>query len=50
MVAIYTVFYNLTKIDRTMPAMAAALTDRLWDMAEIVALIEHAETPIRISG
>jgi hypothetical protein len=39
-------FYNFTKIHntlRTTPAMAAGLTDRVWDMSEIVALIEDAE-------
>jgi IS1 family transposase len=46
MVAIYTVFYNWTKIHKTLrttPAMAAGLTDRVWDMADVVALIEESE-------
>ncbi len=46
MVALYTVFYNWTKIHKTLrttPAMAAGLTDRVWDMADVVALIEQAE-------
>jgi hypothetical protein len=46
MVALYTVFYNFTKIHKTLrttPAMAAGITDRVWDMAEIVELIEQAE-------
>jgi hypothetical protein len=46
MVAIYTVFYNFTKIHKTLrmtPAMAAGVTDRVWDMAEVVSLIEEAE-------
>jgi IS1 family transposase len=46
MVALYTVFYNFTKIHKTLrttPAMAAGLTDRVWDMSEIVALIEETE-------
>jgi hypothetical protein len=40
MVAIYAVFYNWTKIHRTLrgtTAMTSGLTDRVWDMAEIVA-------------
>ncbi|MBI2835299.1 MAG: transposase, partial [Acidobacteria bacterium] len=40
------VFHNWTKIHKTLrviPAMEAGLTDRVWDMAEIVALIEEAE-------
>ena len=46
MVALYTVWYNWTRIHKTLrvtPAMAAGLTERLWDMAEIVALIDEAE-------
>jgi IS1 family transposase len=47
MVALYTVFYNWTKIHKTTrvtPAMAAGLTERVWDMADVVALIEELET------
>ena len=46
MVALYTVFYNWTRIYKTLrtsPAQAAGLTDRLWDMADVVKLIEAAE-------
>ena len=46
MVALYTVFYNWTRIHKTLktsPAQAAGLTERLWDMTDIVALIEVAE-------
>ncbi len=46
MVALYTVFYNWTRIHKTLrtsPAQAAGLTDRLWDMADVVKLIEAAE-------
>ena len=46
MVALYTVFYNWTRIHntlRTSPAQAAGLTDRLWDMADVVKLTEDAE-------
>ena len=45
MVALYTVFYNFTRIHKTLrvtPAMAAGLTDRVWDMADIVALMDKA--------
>lgn len=48
MVALYTVFYNLTKIHKALrvtPAMAAGLADRVFDVADIVALIEQAEAP-----
>ena len=44
MVALYTVWYNWTRIDKTLrvtPAMAAGLTDRVWDMADIVAIMDE---------
>ena len=46
MVALYTMFYNWTRIHKTLrtsPAQAATLTDRLWDMTDILALIEESE-------
>jgi len=48
MVAIYTVFYNWLKVHKTLrvtPAMAAGLSDRVWDMAEIVTLIDQVLAP-----
>lgn len=45
-VALHFVFYNFVRIHRTLrvtPAMAAGLTDRLWGMADIVALLEAQE-------
>jgi len=51
MVALYTVFYNFTKIHKTLrvtPAMAAGITDKLMTMEDIVALIDAAaEKPNR---
>ena len=44
MVAIYTVFYNFTRIHKTLrvtPAMAAGLTNRVWNMEDIVALMDE---------
>jgi len=38
--------YNFVRIHRTLrtsPAMAAAVTDRLWDVSDIVALLEARE-------
>lgn len=48
MVALYSVWYNWIKIRKTLrvtPAMAAGLSDRVFDMADLVALIEQAEAP-----
>jgi IS1 family transposase len=45
MVALYTVFYNFTKIHKTLkvtPAMAAGITDKLMSMEDIANLIEAA--------
>ena len=39
-------YYNFVRIHKTLkvsPAMAAGVTDRLWDIADIVTLIEKAE-------
>ena len=44
MVALYTVFYNWTKVHKTLrvtPAMAAGLADRVYDISDIVELIER---------
>lgn len=46
MVALYTVFYNWMKVHKTLrttPAIAARLTDRVWEMADLVARIEESE-------
>ena len=45
MVALYTVWYNFARINsavRMAPAMAAGVSDRLWEMADIVKLIGDA--------
>jgi IS1 family transposase len=47
MVALYTVFYNFTKIHKTLrvtPAMQAGLTDHVWSMEDVVRLLEEVET------
>jgi hypothetical protein len=46
MVALYTVWYNWIrthKAHRLTPAMAAGLTDKLWSVEDIVALVDAAE-------
>ena len=46
MVALYTVWYNFVKQHKSLkditPAMAAGITDKLWDMKDVVALIDAA--------
>ncbi len=45
-VALHFAYYNLVKVHKTLrmsPAMAAGVTDKLWDMADLVAVIEAAE-------
>ena len=42
--ALYFVFYNFVRIHKTLrvsPAMAAGVTDRLWEMSDIVRLIDE---------
>jgi len=46
MVALYTCWYNFARINssvRMSPAMAAHLTERLWDIGDIVKLTEEWE-------
>jgi hypothetical protein len=45
MVALYTVWYNFCRIHKSLKvtsAMQADLTDRVWNMEDIVALIDAA--------
>ncbi|MCL4766799.1 MAG: helix-turn-helix domain-containing protein [Hyphomicrobiaceae bacterium] len=45
-VALHFVYYNFCRIHKTLrvtPAIAAGVTDRLWDVKDIVALIEAKE-------
>ena len=47
-VALFTTYYNFVRIHKTLrmtPAMAAGVSDRLWEVADIVALVEAREAP-----
>jgi len=47
MVALYTTWYNFARMNsavRMSPAMACGLEQRLWDIGDIVKLIEEWET------
>lgn len=53
MIALYTVWYNFARINSAVkmaPAMAAGISTRLWEMADIVALIDAAEGPAKPRG
>ena len=44
MVARYIAWYNFVKMDKTLkmtPALAAGVTDRLWSMDDLAALIDE---------
>ncbi|HEX4737064.1 MAG TPA: IS1 family transposase [Allosphingosinicella sp.] len=46
-VALHMMYYNFVRIHQTLrvsPAMAAGVADRLWEISDIVALIEKAES------
>lgn len=43
-------YYNFVRIHQTLrvtPAMAAGVTDRVWDIADIVALLADQKQDIR---
>jgi hypothetical protein len=51
--ALYFVWYNFVRIHKTLsvtPAMAAGVTDRLWEMSDIVALIDAQELVAKKRG
>ncbi len=53
-VALHMMYYNFVRIHKTLrvtPAMAAGVADRLWEVSDIVALIEKAESRVsRVRG
>jgi hypothetical protein len=45
-VALHFAYYNFVRVHKTLrmsPAMAAGVTDRLWDMSDLVRVLEDAE-------
>jgi len=45
-VALHFMCYNFVKVHQTLrvtPAMVASLTDRLWDIADLIALVDANE-------
>lgn len=52
-VALHYMHYNFCRIHKTLkvtPAMAAGVTDKVWDVRDIVALIENLEAPAAKRG
>ena len=52
-VALHMMYYNFVRIHKTLrmsPAMAAGLTSRLWEIADIVKLVEDAEPASKPRG
>jgi hypothetical protein len=48
-VALHMMYYNFVRIHSTLrmsPAMAAGVSSRLWEVADIVALVEAKETKV----
>jgi hypothetical protein len=44
--ALFTTYYNFVRVHKTLrvtPAMAACVSDRLWEVSDIVALLEATE-------
>jgi hypothetical protein len=40
-------YYNFVRIHKTLcvtPAMAAGVTDKLWEISDVVAMLEKCET------
>jgi hypothetical protein len=52
-VALHYMHYNFCRIHKTLrvtPAMAAGVTDRVWDMNDVAALIAAQEAPVAKRG
>src|SRR5205807_367352 len=50
-VALFTTYYNFVRIHKTLrvtPAMAARVTDRLWEIGDIVKVLEDFESIERV--
>ena len=48
-VALHMMYYNFVRIHSTLrmtPAMAAGVSDRLWEVSDIVALVEAEEAKV----
>ena len=52
-VALHMMYYNFVRIHqklRVTPAMAAGVSDKLWEIGDIAKLVEDAEAPAKKRG
>jgi IS1 family transposase len=52
-IALHFAYYNFVRIHQTLrmtPAMAAGVTDKLWEMADLVAIVEEADAAPKARG
>ena len=52
-VALHMMYYNFVRTHqklRMSPAMAAGVSDRLWEIGDVVALVEAADAPAKKRG
>ena len=52
-IALHFMYYNFCRVHQTLrvtPAMAAGVTDRLWEMTDIVKVLEDWETDMATAG
>ena len=52
-VALHQMFYNFARIHQSLritPAMAAGVTDKVWDVSDVVAMIEKWEADLAANG
>ena len=51
-IALHMMYYNFVRIHKTLkvtPAMAAGVTDKLWEISDVVAMLEKREVINRTS-
>ena len=52
-IALHTMYYNFVRIHQTLkvtPAMAAGVTDKLWEVSDIVAMLEQSRNINSLCG
>jgi hypothetical protein len=52
-VALFAMYYNFVRIQKTLrvtPAMAAGVTDKLWEISDVVKMLENWESQQRVAA